>query len=37
MKPIIGLIELLLIFSGTFLFVIGGPLLFFWLMRWALA
>lgn len=37
MMLIIELLELLLVFSGTFLFVIGGPLLLFWLIRWALA
>lgn len=37
MKELCELIELLLVFAGTFLFVVGGPLLFFWLIRWALA
>lgn len=37
MKELCELIELLLVFAGTLLFVIGGPLLFFWLIWWALS
>lgn len=37
MKELCELIELLFVFAGTAIFVIGCPLLLFWLIWWALS